>query len=65
MNKSVYRMAQLASVPGRPGKLPVSPATIWRWVRAGYFPKPHKLGENTTVWDGAQVEAFINSKTEV
>jgi prophage regulatory protein len=28
----------------------VSPATVWRWVRAGRLPSPVKLGPNTTAW---------------
>jgi predicted DNA-binding transcriptional regulator AlpA len=44
--------------------LPVSPATVWRWVREGKngFPKPFKLGAGTTVFDAAQVEAFISAQ---
>lgn len=57
----VLRLQQLATTKGRPGLLPVSPATVWRWVRDGKFPAPFKLGEGTTVWDAARVEAFIVS----
>jgi prophage regulatory protein len=61
MSQRVIRISELASTPGRPGKLPVSPATVWRWVREGKsdFPKPFKLSESVTVWDLASVEAFI------
>lgn len=59
MSQRVIRIADLATTKGKPGKLPVSPATVWRWVREGKFPKPFKLGESVTVWDLAQVEAFI------
>ena len=59
MAQRVIRLAQLASIKGRPGLLPVSQATIWRWVREGKFPKPFKLGPSTTVWDSGQVQAFI------
>ena len=59
MSQQVIRIAELATTKGKPGKLPVSPATVWRWVREGKFPKPFKLGESVTVWDAAQVEAFI------
>ena len=65
MSQRVIRISELASTPATPtrpakaGKLPVSPATVWRWVREGKFPKPFKLGESVTVWDLAQVEAFI------
>lgn len=59
MSQRVIRISELASTSVRAGKLPVSPATIWRWVREGKFPKPFKLGESVTVWDAAEVEAFI------
>ena len=59
MSQAVYRMRQLASEKGRAGVLPVGPATIWRWTRKGTFPKPYKLGENTTVWDADAVDAFL------
>lgn len=58
----VIRISELASHPGRPGKLPVSPATIWRWVREGKFPKPFKLGQSVTVWNAAEVDAFISAR---
>lgn len=59
MLQQVIRIADLATTKGKPGKLPVSPATVWRWVREGSFPKPFKLSASVTVWDLAQVEAFI------
>jgi prophage regulatory protein len=55
----VLRLQQLATTKKRDGLLPVSPATVWRWVRAGKFPAPFKLGEGTTVWDADAVDAFI------
>ena len=62
MSQRVIRISQLASLNDRPGLLPVSPATIWRWVRQNKFPKPFKLAAGTTVWDAAQVEAFITAQ---
>ena len=59
MSQQVIRIADLATTKGKPGKLPVSPATVWRWVREGSFPKPFKLSASVTVWDLAQVDAFI------
>lgn len=59
MSQRVFRISELASTPAKRGELPVSPATVWRWVREGKFPKPFKLGESVTVWDAAEVEAFI------
>lgn len=59
MAQRVIRINELASTPAKPGKLPVSPATIWRWVREGKFPKPFKLGQSVTVWDLDAVEEFL------
>ena len=57
----VLRLQQLATTKNRKGLLPVSPATVWRWVRDGKFPAPFKLGKGTTVWDAALVEDFLIS----
>lgn len=39
--------------------LGVSPATVWRWVKAGRIPQPRKLGANSTRWDSKEVQAAI------
>lgn len=59
MTQRIILLADLASTKGKPGKLPVSPDTIWRWVRRSKFPAPFKLIVRVTVWDLDQVEAFI------
>jgi len=58
----VYRMAMLATTKNNQGLLPVSPATIWRFVKDGTFPRPFKLGENCTVWDASEVDAWLVSR---
>ncbi len=67
MAQRVIRIAQLATTKDKPGLLPVSPATIWRWARdpQSGFPKPFRLGAGTTVFDAAQVEAFIAKQQAV
>lgn len=65
MSQRVIRVADLATTKSKAGLLPVSPATVWRWVREGKFPKPFKLGASTTVWDRGAVEAFIAKQAEV
>lgn len=68
MSTRIIRMSELATTPATPSKpvktglLPVSPATVWRWVREGKFPKPYKLGACVTVWDVEQVNAFIKQR---
>jgi len=59
MAQRVGRISTVATTGKKQGLVPVSPATIWRWVSEGKFPKPFKLGPNTTVWDLDQVEAFL------
>lgn len=55
----VLRLSQLATTPGKPGLLPISPATVWRLVKESKFPKPFKLSPATTVWDAAEVAQWI------
>lgn len=64
MLSRVIRVADIATTKSRAGLLPVSPATIWRWVREGKFPKPFKLGDSVTVWDAAVIEDFIAKRAE-
>jgi prophage regulatory protein len=58
----VYRIATLATTKKNQGLLPISAATLWRWVKDGTFPAPFKLGQNTTVWDAIEVEAWIEEQ---
>lgn len=59
MAQRIIRISELATTKDKPGRLPVSPATLWRWVAEGKFPAPFKLGANTTVWDAEKVEQFL------
>ncbi len=38
---------------------PVSPATWWRGVKDGRFPKPVKLGPNTTAWRAEDIHSLL------
>ena len=63
MAQRVFRISELASTKDKPGRLPVSPATVWRWVAEGRFVKPFKLGANTTVWDADLVEQWLSQQS--
>lgn len=41
---------------------PVSPATLWRKVRAGTFVRPVKLSPRITVWSRAEVQAWFEQQ---
>lgn len=65
MTTRIIRIADIATTPTKAGILPVSPATIWRWVRAGKFPKPFKIGTSVTAWKMTDVEDFIAQQSAV
>ncbi len=64
MQTKFIRIRELASAPGRNGRparrgrLPVSYATVWRWVKLGEFPKPVHLGPQTTAWRLEDIERW-------
>lgn len=45
--------------PTRPTPLPFSPATFWRKVKDGTFPKPVKLSARITAWRVGDVREWI------
>lgn len=45
-----------------PGILPISQATLWRWVSKGEFPKPVKLSSRVTAWRVADVSKWLMEK---
>lgn len=42
-----------------PHILPVSPATLWRWVSIGKFPKPVKISARITAWRVTDVSQWL------
>ena len=65
-DSAFIREAQLVQSPKRPDSpapLPFSAPTLWRKVKAGTFPKPHRLSERVTAWKVGDVRAWINQYT--
>jgi predicted DNA-binding transcriptional regulator AlpA len=54
----------LRSVDNPTGILPFSPHTLWRKVRAGSFPRPHKLAARVTAWHVKDVRRWVQSCTQ-
>ncbi len=42
--------------------VPVSSATLWRWVKAGTFPAPVKLSSGMTAWRVGDVRAWMQAR---
>ncbi len=64
-DSALVRQAQLVRDPKYPARLtplPFSPATFWRKVKEGAFPKPIKLSERVTAWKVGEVRAWIEAQ---
>lgn len=48
-----FRLPQILNV------IPVSRSSWWAGVKSGKYPKPVKLGENTTAWKAEDIHAII------
>lgn len=42
--------------------VPVSDATLWRWIKQKKFPAPVKLGPGVTAWRAEDVLAWAQGK---
>lgn len=51
----------LRARPQLPGVLPFSRSKWWNGVKKGIYPKPVKLGPNTTVWRVEEIRQLISS----
>lgn len=59
------REAELVRTEVNPsGVLPFSPHTLWRKVREGSFPHPHKLASRVTAWRVKDVRDWMTSLTK-
>ena len=61
-NPVFYRQRDLIGTAANPKLLPVSAATLWRWVKEGIFPKPTRLGPNLVAWPKAAVDQWISDR---
>jgi len=64
MAQTYIRISELATISRKEGLLPVSPATIWRKVKDGSFPRPVKLGERITAWRMDDIVAWRTARHE-
>lgn len=45
--------------------VPVGSSTLWRWIKAGQFPQPFKLGPGVTAWRVEDVRAWLDERARV
>ena len=53
---------ELWRLPKVAAKTGVSSATIWRWVAAGTFPEPRRVGANAVAWRSDEVLAWMDGR---
>jgi predicted DNA-binding transcriptional regulator AlpA len=46
------------------GSRPINPATLYRGIRAGRYPKPLKVGPGSSRWLRSECEAVLRTLTE-
>lgn len=59
MSLRIYRKSHLVGHNGITG---VSAATLYRWIKAGKFPPPIRLGERIRGWPSDTVQAWLNAR---
>lgn len=53
---AIVRQRQIVPLIG------LSASTLWRYVRSGKFPKPFKVGANSTAWRWGDVRAWLDAR---
>lgn len=52
--KAAYRAHDLAAILG------VSLSTVWRWNEQGRIPKGRAISPGVTIWNAAEIDAWLN-----
>ena len=47
--------------PPIPAIIPISKTTWWDGVKKGKYPKPFKIGSNTTVWRSDEIQKLVDN----
>ncbi len=55
----IYRLSQLVGPNGITG---LSPATLYRYIATGRFPRPVCLGDRAVGWPGDVIEQWIATR---
>jgi len=60
-SRSTINPASLLREPQVLELLPISRSSLWAGVKCGRFPKPLKIGPNTTAWRASDILNLIES----
>ena len=49
-------LAEVQEIAGRKSR-----STVWRWVKAGTFPAPHRIGPNSIAWLESEIVEWLDA----
>ncbi|MBS7348721.1 MAG: AlpA family phage regulatory protein [Comamonas sp.] len=58
-DSAMLRLADFASGKGKPGIVPASASSIWRWIKSGQFPAPIKISDKITAWRVGDIRVWL------
>lgn len=58
MTEDLKQPVTYLSLPAVMARVPVSRATIFRWVRTGHLPAPRRIGPNRIAWRESDIDAW-------
>ncbi len=56
---------RLLTLPKVKERVPMSTATIYRWMKRGNFPRNFKISPQTVVWLQSDINRWIEQKTSM
>ncbi|TEU27180.1 AlpA family phage regulatory protein [Acinetobacter seifertii] len=56
------RVIKINPKPASKGYLNISKATLFRWIKNGYFIKPFKVSKGTSFWYKKDVDKWLDEK---
>ena len=62
MSQPITSPRKIIREPALRERVPVHPTTLWRWERAGRFPRRLKLGPAAVGWFEDEVEAWLDAR---
>jgi predicted DNA-binding transcriptional regulator AlpA len=58
------RVTDITTTAKHKGALPISPSTLWRWIKAGSFPQPLRLSSQVVVWKESDITAWLAAREQ-
>ncbi|MES5044522.1 AlpA family phage regulatory protein [Rhizobium nepotum] len=60
--KNLVALDSYLSLPDVIDLLKISTSSLYRWIEAGSFPRPHQLGDRCVRWTVADIKAWQETR---